>query len=331
MSELKFGIELPQHLGFPYLKELVLAAERLGYDSVWVRDHLLINPEEMARFPQGYIEDGKRKVSGSYLSCVPTLAGLASVTTRITLGTDILNLPRRNPVDVANEAATIDQIAGGRFIFQVAIGQPTRDWDPLGITTPLAVRGKMMEEGIAIIKALWTSDEPISFKGDYYTIENARIGNRPVQKPHPPIWLGVGKTFKRVARLASGFTLTHSMFGGKLEDYQNGLRRIRDEARKIGRDPDEITAAARFALVVGKDEEEAKKRAVDHWTKLWGHEEPWYQEWAGNPDTIAKVIAPYIDAGASHIMLWPIPYASGPECLQDMTLFAEEVIPRLRN
>ena len=58
MSDLKFGIELPQHLGFSYLKELVLAAERLGYDSVWVRDHLLINPEEMARFPQGYIEDG---------------------------------------------------------------------------------------------------------------------------------------------------------------------------------------------------------------------------------------------------------------------------------
>ncbi len=330
MAQLKFGIELPQHLGFSYVKEFTQEAEELGYDSIWVRDHLIISPEEMTRFPQGYIENGKRVVSGNYLSCVPTLAALASVTKRILLGTDIINLPRRNPVDVANEVATIDHISGGRFIFQAAIGQPTRDWVPLGIDSSLKERGKMMEEGLEIMKLLWTHDEPISYKGQYYDIKDARIGSRPTQKPHPPIWLGIGQTFKRVAKYASGFTLTHSMFGGKLEDYKHGLQRIHEEAVKIGRDPSEIEAAARFGVVIGDDDAATKKRAIADWKTLWRQDEPWYGDWAGNPETVANVIRPYIEAGANHIMLWPIPYSSPSERFQDIEAFAKNVIPLLR-
>jgi alkanesulfonate monooxygenase SsuD/methylene tetrahydromethanopterin reductase-like flavin-dependent oxidoreductase (luciferase family) len=330
LAKLRFGIELPQHLGFTRLKEFAQTAEHLGYDSIWIRDHLIINPEEMARFPQGYIEDGERKVSNNYLSCIPTISAVAAVTRRITIGTDILNFPRRNPVDIANEAAAIDQISGGRFILQGAIGQPTRDWDPIGNKTPLKDRGKMLEEEIEIMKALWTHEEPISYKGKYYDIVNARIGSRPVQRPHPPIWLGVGKTFKRVAKYASGFTLTHSMFGGSLEEYRDSVEKIRNEATRFGRNPDEIEASARFALAVGSDQDATKKRAVKHWTKLWMESASWYGDWAGNPETVANVIRPYIDAGARHILVWPIPYGSRAECFQDIEIFAKEVIPLLR-
>jgi alkanesulfonate monooxygenase SsuD/methylene tetrahydromethanopterin reductase-like flavin-dependent oxidoreductase (luciferase family) len=329
VTDLRFGIELPQHLGFEHLKDMALAAERLGYDSVWVRDHLIISPAEMTRFQHGYIVDGERRVSGGYLSCLPTIAALAAATRRVTIGTDILNIPRRNPVDVANEAAAIDEISEGRFILQGAIGHPTRDWEPLGITTSLRQRGEMLEEGIEIIKLLWTHDAPVSYHGRHYTLDEARIGSRPVQLPHPPIWLGVGKTYRRVARYASGFTLTGSMFGGGLEDFKRALERIRAEAVSAGRDPDEITPAARFAVVVGEDEVAAKSRARRDWTSLWGREEPWFTEWAGGGETIAGIIQPYIDAGARHIMLWPLPYGSADAPMRDLEAFAEGVIPLL--
>ena len=330
VTDLLFGVEMPQHMGFDYLKGMARGIEDVGYDSIWIRDHLMINPQEMDRFPQGYILDGRRVVSRSYLGCIPTLAAVAAVTDRVLLGTDILNVPRRNPADIANEIATIDQVSHGRVILQGAIGQPTRDWDPLGSSPPLKQRGEMLEEAIHVIRLLWTNDDPVSFKGQFYTLDEARIGCRPVQSPHPPIWLGVGRTFKRVARIASGYTLTHSMFGGTVEHFKEGYQRIRDEAEKLGKDPDGIVAAARFAVVVGESDREAKGRAADDWATLWREEEEWHAAWAGSPETVAEVIAPYIEAGASHVMLWPIPYAGESERMQDIELFGREVIPLLR-
>src|SRR5262249_41685054 len=94
------GVELPQHLGYAYLEELAHGIEELGFDSVWVRDHLIVSRHEMEQFQHGYLVDGKRIVRGDYLGCVPTLAAVAAITTQVTIGTDILNIPRRHPVDV---------------------------------------------------------------------------------------------------------------------------------------------------------------------------------------------------------------------------------------
>lgn len=308
---------------------MAVAAEALGFDSLWVRDHLIVSPLEMERFQQRYLQGGRPVVSGSYLSCVPALSVLAAVTSRATIGTDILNIPRRHPVDVANEMAAVDAISGGRLILQGAIGHPTRDWEPLGIDTPLRARGEMLEEAIEIIRRLWTSDQPIDFDGRHYTLRQARIGSRPVQQPQPPIWLGVEKTLRRVARCADGFTLMGSMFGGDLGRYREAVAAIRNGATAFGRDPDAITAAARFAVVLDEDRERAKQRADADWTALWGEPQPWYREWAGDPDDIAAVITPYIAAGADHILLWPLPYAA-PDAMRDLEVFATKVIPRLR-
>src|SRR5262249_8534540 len=96
-----------------------------------------------------------------------------------------------------------------------------------------------------------------------------------------------------------------------------------------GRDPDAIEAAARFAVVVDRDRERAKERADRDWATLWRRSEPWHQEWAGDPNDIAELIRPYLDAGARHVMLWPIPYATVEETMRDLELFAAEVVPRL--
>ena len=330
-AALRFGVELPQHLGYGALRDLAQAAEGIGFDSLWVRDHLIVSPHEMASFQQGYLVDGERRVSGGYLSCVPALAAIAAVTSRATIGTDVLNIPRRHPADVANEMAAIDEISGGRLILQGAIGHPTRDWEPLGLDVPLRRRGEMLEEAIEIIRALWSHDEPIDYDGRHYTLRQARIGSRPVQRPYPPIWLGVEKTLRRVATYADGFTLMGTMFGGAVDHFRQGVETVRREAVAAGRDPDTITAAARFAVVVDPDRRRAKDRAEAHWSALWGDSRPWFREWAGDPDDIAALIAPYVEAGAGHILVWPIPYAKVADTARDLELFAAEVIPRLRS
>ena len=137
MNDVMFGVEMPQHVGFDYLKAMAIGTENLGFDSRWVRDDPIITPEEMDRFPQGCISQGRSAVSTSYLGCLPTLATVAAVTNRVTIGTDILNIPRYQPADIASEIVTVDQISRGRVILQGAIGQPTRDWDPLGASPSL--------------------------------------------------------------------------------------------------------------------------------------------------------------------------------------------------
>jgi len=331
MESVRFGIELPQHLGFEHVRAMARAAEDLGYDSLWVRDHLIVDQREMGSFQQGYIADGERKVSGDYLACLPALAALATVTRRIAIGTDVLNLPRRNPVDVANEVACIDQISGGRVIFQAAIGHPERDWAASGVHTPLAARGKMLEEALEVIRMLWTSDEEVTFHGEHYRIEGARLGNRPAQRPHPPIWLGVRTTFGRVARLADGFTLSESMFGGDFATFGKALAEIRRAAVAAGRDPGDIAAAARFALVAGPDSEEARRRAAADWGSLFMEPAAWYARWAGDAEAICALIEPWIQAGVRHVLLWPIPYGPHENWLRDIEYLAHHVLPRYRD
>jgi alkanesulfonate monooxygenase SsuD/methylene tetrahydromethanopterin reductase-like flavin-dependent oxidoreductase (luciferase family) len=328
MTPVRFGIELPQHLGFGHLRAMACAAEDLGYDSVWVRDHLIVDRHEMASFQQGYLEDGQRKVSGDYLACLPALAALAAVTRRITIGTDVLNVPRRNPVDVANEIACIDQISGGRLIFQAAVGNPRRDWAASGVRVAASDRGAMLEEALEIIRRLWTSAGELTFDGKYYRVAGARLGNRPVQQPHPPIWLGVRTTFGRVARLADGFTVSESMFGGEIAAFERALEAVRAEAAAIGRDPGEIEPAARFALVAGPDREAARRRAAADWGSLFMEPAPWHREWAGDADVICELIEPWIRAGARHILLWPIPYGPRADWLADIQYLADNVLTR---
>src|ERR1700730_18508424 len=113
-NELRFSVELPHDLAWSMLRHIAQASEELGFDSLWVRDHLIVSPHELQQFQQGYLVDGRRVVSGSYLGCVPALAALGAVPSRLQLGTCILNFLRRITLDIANEAATVDQISGGR-------------------------------------------------------------------------------------------------------------------------------------------------------------------------------------------------------------------------
>lgn len=186
MAPLQFGF-IPIEGGHLYREALeeVEHAEELGFDSVWMEEH--------------------HGVEGHYWpSPLTILAGFATRTSRLILGTDILVFPFYHPVRLAEDVALLDVMSGGRFIFGTAIGYKPDEFALYD--TPLDKRGARFVEGLRLIKALWTQ-EAVTFEGTYYRAENVRIEPKPVTRPHPPVWIGGwgDLTLQRAARLGDNW------------------------------------------------------------------------------------------------------------------------------
>src|SRR5213593_2485240 len=185
MARLKIGF-IPIEGGHYYGEALeeVTRAEELGFDSVWMEEH--------------------HSVANHYwLSPLVVLAGFATRTSRLTLGTDILVAAFHNPVRLAEDAALLDVMSGGRFTLGIAIGYKPDEFTLYGVE--LEKRGARFEEQLAIVKGLWTRDR-FSFRGAYYQVEGT-LEPKPITKPHPPIWIGGwGEiTLRRAATLADNW------------------------------------------------------------------------------------------------------------------------------
>src|SRR5437762_1873400 len=168
MARLKLGF-IPIEGGHYYEESLeeVTRAEALGFDSVWMEEH--------------------HSVANHYWpSPLTVLAGFATRTSRVTLGTDIAVGAFHHPVRLAEDVAMLDVMSGGRVTLGVAIGYKPDEFALYGV--PLEKRGARFEEQVAVMKGLWTG-ERVSFKGAYYTVEG-RLEPAPVQKLHPPLWIG---------------------------------------------------------------------------------------------------------------------------------------------
>ena len=168
MPRLKIGF-IPIEGGHYYKESLeeVTRAEALGFDSVWMEEH--------------------HSVTNHYWpSPLAVLAGFATRTSRVTLGTDIAVAAFHHPVRLAEDVAMLDVMSGGRVTLGIAIGYKPDEFALYGV--PLEKRGARFEEQLAIMKGLW-SGERVSVKGTYYTVEG-RLEPAPVQKPHPPLWIG---------------------------------------------------------------------------------------------------------------------------------------------
>ena len=182
---LKVGF-IPIEGGHYYREALeeVIRAEDLGFDSVWMEEH--------------------HSVSDHYWpSPLPVLAGFATRTSRLTLGTDIIVAAFHHPVRLAEDVAMLDVISNGRLVLGIAIGYKPDEFALYGVE--LEKRGARFEEQLAIMKGLWTQ-ERVQFNGAYYTLEG-RLEPKPVQKPHPPLWIGGWGdiTLRRAATLADNW------------------------------------------------------------------------------------------------------------------------------
>ena len=203
-----FGFSLPSRgaMASPdNLKSLAQRAESLGYDSVWVSDHIILPRQVDSFYP--YAADGVAtfRPDEDYYEPLAALNFLAGCTQRVRLGTHVLILPYRNPVLTAKILATLDVLSAGRLILGAGVGWMEEEFQALGLDT-YAQRGAVTDEYIRIFKELWTKDEP-EFQGEHYQLSAAGFQPKPVQKPHPPIWIGghTGPAIRRAAKYGDGW------------------------------------------------------------------------------------------------------------------------------
>jgi probable F420-dependent oxidoreductase len=194
-------------------------AETLGYHFVMISDHVALTPDVVARYPAPFYDP------------FVTLAWLARATTRVELGTTVVILPYRHPLQTARLAANIDRLSGGRFIFGVGVGWARQEFEALGV--PFERRGAMSNDYLAAIKAAWTSD-PASHSGPFVSFRDVHTGPRPVRAPHPPIWVGGASeaALRRAVLLGDAW---HPIRIRVPWLRDTGLPKLREIANKAGR------------------------------------------------------------------------------------------------
>ena len=202
---MQFGVHLP-HIG-PWhdgdtLRRFALAVEEMGYDSVWVSDHIVFPLGYESRYP--YAEGGQFPLPPvvPWLEPVTTLTFVAGATSRVKLGTSILVLPYRNPVLNAKQLGNLQTVSGGRLIVGAGAGWMREEAEALGM--PWDERGARTDEHIQVLRALWTEEDP-KFEGRFYRVTGLRCEPRPAMPP--PVWVGGHEppALRRAARLGDGW------------------------------------------------------------------------------------------------------------------------------
>ena len=256
---MKYGVVLPiWRLTMADAERMTLRAEELGWDGVFVPDHILAKPATTEHYGPTWPDP------------FSLLAFLAGRTRRIQVGASVIVLPYRNPLVAAKAAATVDQVSGGRFIFGIGVGWDEAEFNDLRL--PFKERGAMTDEYLAIIMAAWAADVP-SYAGKYLSFGGATFSPRPAQKPHPPVWAGgaPGALSAPAMRRAATHCDAWHPLALSWADLEKGMATVRELATRAGRPADAVRFAPRNMLLLGD--------------KAGGATRGPYE---GNPDDVAK-------------------------------------------
>ena len=266
------------------LLTLAERAERLGFDSIWVGDSLLARPRH---------------------DPLTLLGAVAARTTKAELGTAVLLPALRNPVVLAQQIATLDQISQGRYILGVGIASdvPNIRAEFIAAGVPFEKRVGRMLEGLRLSRALWTG-KPVTWNGRW-VMENSVLGPTPHRPGGPPIWIGgmVRAARERVGRLYDGW------FPNAPDAKGWGIqwREIQDIAREAGRNPADLTGAIYLTLTIDEDAGRAERRMDAFMENYYGQPAAAMRgrqaNYAGPAAGAAAWLKTYIDEGASHLVL----------------------------
>src|ERR1700722_5575305 len=309
-----FGVAARNFTAYPEMpnaKELVeygVRVEALGYDSVWVWDHILLGVEP--NFP--------------IIDSLTALTGIAARTSRLKIGTGVLVLPLRNPVTLAKQLSSMDQLSEGRLIMGMASGWYKREFDAVGV--PYEKRGKIMDENLTILKRFWTED---MVQGEYgcHKIPAGVMFPKPMQKPRPPILIGgyVDRVLQRAAVAGAGW-LTYFY---RAESFAKSWAKIRDFATEGGKDPATLLNAAQLPIRIGKSRAEIESGMMEWLGKEWD-----YASWSdstkdsailGTVDECVAQLKAHLAAGVQKIIFVPYKYE-----IEQIETIAREIIPRLK-
>ena len=289
------------------LIEYGVRMEELGFESLWVWDHILLGVEP--HFP--------------IIDSLTLLTAVAARTRTIKLGTGILVLPLRNPVVLAKQLSSIDQVSQGRLVLGVASGWYKREFDAVGVA--FERRGRIMDQNLDILMRLWLED---MVNGEYppHNLRNAVMFPKPVQRPRPQILIGgyVERVLKRAATRGDGW-LTYFYTP---EGFTKSWTKVRNFAEEAGKDPDSLVNCHQLPIMVG-----ASRAAVEGPMMEWLNTEWDFASWSdsttdsaiiGTPEECVELLQAQIDVGVQKIIFVPYKYES-----EQIEIIAREIIPRL--
>lgn len=307
--------------------QIARLADTLGYDSLWVADHLMLGRDNAIM--EGWT----------------TLAALGGCTQRARLGMIHQGHYFHHPALAAKMTATLDQISDGRLIYFVDAGYNRAEHLAYGLYYPESMETRIAEvvEGLEVTLALWQADHPISFRGRHFQLKDAICTPLPVQKPHPPVWFGEvhPETLAATVRYGQGWNTTPVA----VSELQRRLRLLDDACAAIGRDPDEIEISLETQIMIARDRDGLRQQLAKMLALAPDGDPPDAAILAfvngasdslptaltdpyiiGTVDEVEQKLRAFIDMGVDHFMLW---FMDAPE-EAGLRLFADEVMPRLR-
>lgn len=272
MDTMKIGVVVPvaelqpEARPFETLRHFALKAEELGFDSLWIYDHLLY------RFPE--------QPTAGIWECWSVLSALAGITTRVELGTIVMCVPFRGPALLAKMAATVDAISGGRLILGLGAGWHKPEFDAFDV--PFDHLASRFEEALQIIVPL-LREGTVDFHGTYYNAPNCELFPRPIRKDMP-ILVGAGKP--RMLRLTAEYAdQWNTCWLGWPDDLPERKAKIDAACTEVGRDPATMALTVGVTVHVGDEDRPERARAL-----------------SGSAEEVAAGLRAYADLGAKHLI-----------------------------
>jgi alkanesulfonate monooxygenase SsuD/methylene tetrahydromethanopterin reductase-like flavin-dependent oxidoreductase (luciferase family) len=315
LGKLKLGVFLPFYAfqtkepqkNLQLIRNVVLESENLGYNAVWLDDHLMSNDWPI-------------------LECWATLSALSSLTSKVRLGTMVSCSTHRNPALLAKMAATLDVLSNGRLEFGIGAGAQETEHVAYGFDFPKpSIRVERLAEDLEVIKRLWT-EEKANFQGKYFRLKDAICEPKPLQKPHPSITVG-GNSELIMRKVTVPYANRFDWGFLPLEEYKAKLEALENECKAVGRNFLEIEKSCwpGGQVFIAKNQKDISKKISQRKpanTSLEGFKKT---NLIGTPEECIEQLRVYADLGVTYFMLF---FADLPR-IDGLKLFAEAVAKRL--
>ena len=299
MNGLSLGVRLPNSGPFATPEDIVRTAElaeRAGYDTVWVHDHISWAREKLTHFAAGSIE-ACRDQDPNFYESVSTAAYLGGRLRRARIAIAGLVLPLRDPRVLGKQVATMERLTGSRLLLAFGIGAITNDFEVMGVRFDR--RGRIMNEHLAALRVMFGEEQPVRYEGRDLSFAGGTFFPRPVRLP---LWVtGASDAgIERAVRFADGWMTVYA----PVDDYASSIARLREAAAAAGRDPASLDTGIETYVSVGRTYEEAvgiARASLEH--KFKTLERGLDACMVGDVDTVLEKLARYRDAGAHHAEL----------------------------